>query len=71
MSCYLNDKGVGRGGTLLYMSPKTLTEWNKVAGKAPPNPMLEDTFSFGLSILEMGNLLSLKNIKLNVDEKLL
>jgi len=30
-----------------------------------------DAFSFGLSILEIGNLISYKNIKINKDQKLL
>ena len=37
----------------------------------PDNPLLEDTFAFGLSLLEMGNLLSLKNIRLNKEKELL
>ena len=42
------------------MSPKTLESWTKHGGKVPDSPLLEDTFAFGLSLLEMGNLLSLK-----------
>ncbi len=53
------------------MSPKTLESWTKHGGKVPDNPLLEDTFAFGLSILEMGNLLSLKNIRLNKEKELL
>ena len=53
------------------MSPKTLESWTKHGGKVPDNPLLEDTFAFGLSLLEMGNLLSLKNIRLNKEKELL
>jgi len=53
------------------MSPKTLESWTKHGGKGPDDPLLEDTFAFGLSILEMGNLLSLKNIRLNKEKELL
>jgi hypothetical protein len=71
LSCHKDDKIINRGGTPVYMSPNTLESWQKHGGKVPKNPLLEDTFSFGLSILEMGNLLSLKNIRLNKEEELL
>ncbi len=59
------------GGTKVYMSPLRLKAWKK--GKRSPETILpvSDSFSFGLSIIEMGNLLNLKNIALNEDEKLL
>ena len=53
------------------MSPNTLKSYKKHGGKVPDNPLLEDTFAFGLSLLEMGNLLSLKNIRLNKKKELL
>jgi len=53
------------------MSPNTLKSYRKHGGKVPDNPLLEDTFAFGLSLLEMGNLLSLKNIRLNKEKELL
>ena len=53
------------------MSPNTLESFTKHGSKAPKNPLLEDTFAFGLSFLEMGNLLSLKNIRLNKEKELL
>ncbi len=71
MSCHKDDKIIDRGGTPVYMSPKTLESWTKHGGKGPDDPLLEDTFAFGLSILEMGNLLSLKNIRLNKEKELL
>ncbi len=59
------------GGTKVYMSPLRLKAWKK--RKRLPETILpvSDSFSFGLSIIEMGNLLNLKNIALNEDEKLL
>jgi hypothetical protein len=71
LSCHKDDVKIDRGGTPVYMSPNTLESWTKHGGKAPDNPLLEDTFTFGLSILEMGNLLTLKNIRLNKEKDLL
>ena len=59
------------GGTKMYMSPLR----RKLADKHIKLPLhlvfRSDAFSFGLSILEMGNLLSLKDIKLNNNKTLL
>lgn len=53
------------------MDPLRLKAWKKYKD-IPRTCELEcDSFSFGLSILEMGNLLNLKNIALNKEQKLL
>ena len=67
----LNKKEVNYGGTKVYMSPLRLKAWKR--RKRLPDSILpvSDSFSFGLSMIEMGNLLNLKNIALNEDEKLL
>ena len=53
-------------GTPIYMDPMTLkayrSRYRRLPGKLIPKA---DVFSFGLSILEMGNLLNYKTIKLN------
>ena len=53
------------------MDPLKLKVWKK--NKILPSnfQFKSDAFSFGLSILEMGNLLSFKNIKLNLEKILL
>jgi hypothetical protein len=53
------------------MGPMKLKAWKKNR-KLPANlEYKSDSFSFGLSIIEMGNLLTLKNIRLNLESKLL
>lgn len=49
------------------MSPERVKKSNKVKRMPTKFTVKADAFSFGLSILEMGNLLNYKNIKLNKD----
>ena len=53
------------------MDPLRLKCWNKKKRIPLECEIKSDVFSFGISILEMGNLLKLKNIKLNEDKVLL
>jgi len=48
-----------------------LKRWKKNKNIPSELAIKSDAFSFGLSILEMGNLISYKNIKINKDQKLL
>lgn len=59
------------GGTVSYFDPLRLKCWKKNKQIPLDQAIKSDAFSFGLSILEMGNLLSYKNIKVNKEEKLL
>jgi len=62
LSRNLDKKEVNYGGTEVYMCPLRLKAWKK--NKRLPDTILpaSDAFSFGLSILELGNLINLKNI---------
>jgi len=53
------------GGTKIYMDPLRLKAWKHYKDTPKFCTLNSDAFSFGLSILEMGNLLNLKNIALN------
>jgi hypothetical protein len=53
------------------MDPLRLKAWKKYKDIPKTCDLQCDVFSFGLSILEMGNLLNLKNIALNKEPKLL
>ena len=67
----MKGERINNGGTEIYMAPLTLKAWKRRKRIPVELEIMEDAFSFGLSILEMGNLLSLKNIRLNQEKKLL
>ena len=54
----------------MYMCPQRLKITNKNKKQIPKLMIKQDAFGFGLSILEMGNLLTYRNIKLNKDQDL-
>ena len=54
----------------MYMCPQRLKITNKNMKQIPKLMITQDAFGFGLSILEMGNLLTYRNIKLNKDQDL-
>ena len=65
MSSYINSKKKINGGTPIYMDPIKRKAWDKKGSifKLPPQHEIpSDAFSFALSIIELGNLLNLKNI---------
>lgn len=53
------------------MSPDQIKLYGRGKGMVKGLKIKSDSFSFGLSMLEMGNLFSVKNIRLNKDKNLL
>jgi len=74
MSSYINSKNKINGGTPIYFDPTKRKAWDKKFKlyKLPSQQEIpSDAFSFGISIIELGNLLNLKYIELNKDADLL
>ena len=63
MSSYIKSKKKISGGTTAYFDPIKRKTWDKrlpLAKLPPQQEISSDAFSFGISIIELGNLLNLK-----------
>ena len=74
MSSHINSQNLINGGTPIYFDPTKRKVWDrrlKITKLPPQQEIASDAFSFGISIIELGNLLNLKYIELNKDVDLL